>query len=176
MSARRHVKESPSLLKALKKKGQQLAVALEAGQRRATALDLRKRGCSYREIGAALQVNTLTARKYVVDAIHEARGLEDEDAVLVRDLEIERLDTILGALWPKVLKGDTFSIQQALKVMERRSAYLGLDAPNRTEFLGAIATLTPDTVTKLSDEELAQRTQDLLLRLTGRQKAPEPEK
>lgn len=166
----------PSVEKLAKKTGQALEDALVIGERRSKALMLRKRGKSYQDIGKELSISTQTARKDVLIAIADARGNEEEDTVMVRDLELERLDAMLNAIWPKVLRGDTFCVQQALKIMERRADYLGLDAPKRTEFLGAITTLTAESVTKLTDEELAKRTHDLLMRLTSGQMAPKAEK
>lgn len=171
------LKKPKSLIrKAANQTGEKLEETLALIAKRADALQMRKKGHNYKEIGEALHVTAGTARKYVLDAIADSRANEEEDILTVRDLEVERLDAMLVGLWPKVLKGDTFSTQTALKVMERRAAYLGLDAPKRMEFLGAVASLTPETATKMTDEELRKRTSDLLARLTGAATVAEPEK
>lgn len=151
----------------LKLKGKSLEEAIARQRRQQLALELRKQGKSYREIAAMTGTSGQTAKNDVLHAIQDARGGDEEDNVLVRDLELERCDTMMQALWGKVLGGDLSAIETTLKIMGRRSDYLGLDAPRRTEFLGAVATLTPDNIKNLSDEELASRTKQLLEHLTG---------
>ena len=46
----------------------------------------------------------------------------------VRELELTRLDQLLTVFYAKALKGDGWSMDRVLRIMERRSAYLGLDA------------------------------------------------
>jgi hypothetical protein len=48
-------------------------------------------------------------------------------------VELERMDAMIVALWPKVEKGDVQSVQAALGVMTRRAKLLGLDAPSKQE-------------------------------------------
>lgn len=47
----------------------------------------------------------------------------------VRELELERLDRFLLALWAKIEQGDPVAIDKGLRIMDRRAKYLGLDAP-----------------------------------------------
>jgi hypothetical protein len=106
-------------------------------ERRAKALEMRKSGMTYRAIGAALGVSQCMAHKdvhHVIDILaREAR----ETAEAIREIELERLDAMLAALWPAVEAGDTSSISTALRVAERRARLLGLDAPVKQEVTGA---------------------------------------
>ncbi|MGW2196624.1 hypothetical protein ACWCSH_30375, partial [Streptosporangium sp. NPDC001682] len=43
----------------------------------------------------------------------------------------DRLDRIMAALWPKVIKADVSACETALKTINRRAALLGLDLINR---------------------------------------------
>ena len=58
----------------------------------------------------------------------------DKPAVaMLRELEVQRLDAMLGAVWDNVLQGDAGAVSTALKISERRSRLLGLDAPHTIE-------------------------------------------
>lgn len=95
-------------------------------ERRARALDLRKRGLSFWEISQELGCSKSRAHDYVTRAIAD---LTVEGAEAVRRLEVERCDVMIKALWPDVESGDPVAIRTALRVMERRARYQGLDAP-----------------------------------------------
>lgn len=65
-----------------------------------------------------------------------ARRLEElnESVDEVRALELDRLDAMLrGGLFAKAQGGDVYAIDRVLKISERRSALLGLDAAKRVE-------------------------------------------
>jgi len=69
-------------------------------------------------------------------------------------LELSRLDQMMQALWPKARRGHLGAIDRVLRVMERRSRYLGLDAPTKLE--GDFITHDEDI-----DEELRQLVHEL---------------
>jgi hypothetical protein len=48
-------------------------------------------------------------------------------------VETVRLDRALNAIWDKVLAGDRGAINTMLKIMERRTRLLGLDAPHAVD-------------------------------------------
>lgn len=62
---------------------------------------------------------------------HIKRIQEDsrEDTLFVRQLELNRLDGMLEALWGEIEQGNTSAINTGLSIMQRRSSLLGLDAP-----------------------------------------------
>ena len=98
-----------------------------AKQQRA-ALELRERGYSYDRIAEELGMcDRSVAWRTVQSALHEIIREPAED---VLKTEINRLDRMLVGLWAKSENGDTAATDRVLKIMERRSAYLGLDQPN----------------------------------------------
>jgi hypothetical protein len=101
--------------------------AAKAALRRREALELRKAGKNYEEISDALGYGSSSnARKAVLAAI---RAIVEEPAEEVRKLELTRLDTLLGGLWTAASTGDLQAVDRALRIQDRRAAYLGLDAP-----------------------------------------------
>lgn len=103
-------------------------------ERRRAAVQLRIEGKSWQQIadllgydskGGACKDVSRALQKAVTDL---ALPLEE-----YRQLELDRLDAMQEALWPKVLDADTRAIDTALRLMDRRAKLLGLDAPTRTE-------------------------------------------
>lgn len=107
---------------------------VETVERKRQALELRKAGATYDQIAATVGfANRGGAYKAVKAGIRE---ILREPAEEVIQLECARLDEMLRALWPGVMRGDPVSIQRALGVMERRARLLGLDAPKKLEHSG----------------------------------------
>ncbi len=103
-------------------------VAMAAKQRK--ALELRKSGATFEEIARQLRyANGGGAYKAVSHAL--AATLQ-EPAEELRRLELERCDCMQMALWPKVSDGDPEAVRACLRIMVRRSALLGLDAPAKS--------------------------------------------
>src|SRR5664280_3101378 len=91
------------------------------------ALELRRAGGTYEAIAERLGYQTRNGAHRAV-----ARALARNpaaDAAGVRELETERLDRLLVAVWPVAMKGDAKAVDQVLKIAERRARLLGLDVP-----------------------------------------------
>lgn len=99
------------------------------------ALELRKQGLTYQAIGVALGVHSVAAFNLVKRRLAKIQQKTTELAESVRSLELERLDKMLERLDQKIEKGDVMAISVALKIQERRSKYLGLDAPEKSVVL-----------------------------------------
>ena len=55
------------------------------------------------------------------------RDITKEPAKDVLELEVARLDAMLAGLWEKATDGDDKAVTSALRIMDRRAKYLGLD-------------------------------------------------
>ena len=144
--------------------GKAAAAKVSIIERRQTALSLRKSGASFRAI--ASHISLLPGNeKYsegqahadvtaCLKALNEKTSLDTE---AYRSLELERLDTAQLAIASKVQSGDLGSIDRWLRISERRSALLGLDAPVRlkieqgveselTNFLAALESALPTEI------------------------------
>ena len=97
-------------------------------QREQQALELRIGGASYRQIGQALQIEPSTAMRAVFRGLDKIREEVRENASQYVQLQLERLDKMLLAVWPSVTKGSYGAIDRALRIEERRARLLGLDA------------------------------------------------
>lgn len=106
--------------------------------RRIEALDLRKAGCAYAAIGKQLKVSGEQARIDVMTALKTLAEHQDTETAEYRNLELERLDRMLLAVWGDALKGHLGAIDRALKISERRARLMGLDAPVKQELSGGL--------------------------------------
>lgn len=100
---------------------------LAAIDKQRLALELRKAGVPFTKIAQQLDYEGPSGAYGAVKSALK-RTLQ-EPAAEVRALELDRLDHMLMAHWPAVIKGHIRATELALKIMERRAAYLGLDAP-----------------------------------------------
>jgi len=106
---------------------------IEARERERVAMELRKAGATYQQIGAQMGVSDVTAYRVIRRAVERLNKLVGDEATGMRRLELERLDQIMLSIWPHVKRGNLQAIDRALKCMERRSRYLGLDQPVKIE-------------------------------------------
>jgi hypothetical protein len=108
------------------------------GTRMRQALDLRIIGRSYAEIADEMGVSIPTAHQYVTEAIERVTADEVRHADLARQMMLLRLDALLRAQWKKATAGDERATAAALKILERQSKLLGLDAPARIDITARI--------------------------------------
>ena len=89
----------------------------------AKALELRIAGVSYAKIASTLGLaDPLEARAAVLTAL-DADELDDHgDAIL---LDVQRLDRLTTALWPRAVKGDLGAVDRLMKLSEARLRLLG---------------------------------------------------
>lgn len=95
------------------------------------ALELRRAGASYRQIAKAQGVSLAMAHKYVKRGMKRLIERCKDEAQQVLTLELDRLDAMLMGLWPTASKGNPQAVEKVLKIMERRAAILGTDAPKK---------------------------------------------
>ena len=121
---------------AQRRRGQTEAIA----ERRAIALELRKAGSAYRAIAQQLGVDVHTAHADVAAELGALRETTIGHAEELRALELERFDRMLEGLWPKIRDGNPPAVLAAVRVAERRSRLLGLDAlvVTKSELTGSL--------------------------------------
>lgn len=111
------------------------AAGLEAqvAIKRDEALKLRAGGATYREIAASLGISLSYAYQLVQESLAELRASATESADEARVVELHRLDAQYLRFMNKLVKQadnpDEATGLQLLRIAERRSKLLGLDAP-----------------------------------------------
>jgi hypothetical protein len=100
---------------------------LERAEMARKVLELRKAGAGFEQIAKQLDLaNKSVSWKLFASAIKEVIR---EPAETVLQLELTRLDAMLLGMWSKAKTGDPQAVDRVLRIMERRSFYLGLDQP-----------------------------------------------
>jgi hypothetical protein len=144
-------------------KGPQLQKKMSDNQeKRRQALVLRRQGATYDQIGKALEVSTMTAHRYVNDAI---AAIPREEAKEVKALAISKLDAqemrlnvLLESTTRKPTVLELVRIELALvRIAERRARLEGHDAPTRAEITGkdgAPLALSVADLEGMTDEQL----------------------
>ena len=124
--------------------------AVQANERQLKALTLRKAGVGYWAIAEACGYKDHSGAWRAVKAALKKTLQEPADEL--RTLELARLDDMLKAIAPHVAAGNLTAIDRALKIQERRSRLLGLDAPSKTDL-----TTGGEPITKEVDNERFDR-------------------
>lgn len=99
--------------------------------RRSIVVQLRSKGVSVVEIAESFGVNVNTIFKDLKTALDPEVKYSLKNSDVLRQLELTRLDQALEKLWPKVEKASFGAIDLLLKMMKRRSAFLGLDSDHK---------------------------------------------
>ena len=132
-------------------------------QKKLQIMQLRVAGWAVWQIAEHLGIAITNVHNHIFDQLSSWRDMTQEMSNELRELEVQRLDEFLRALWPKIQSGNPRAIETALKVSERRAKLLGLDAPEKRE-------VTVDaSVQSLTHTELVSEYARLGLPLTNEQ-------
>lgn len=114
--------------------GTKAAAALaQSTERRQQVWQLRLKGLSLSQIGAALGITKQSAHALLENALHDAAAEHKAMASRWIELELARLDELHAALHHKALAGDHQAVDAIGRLMARRAKLLGLDAPDRVD-------------------------------------------
>lgn len=116
--------------------GRASAFKIKLAERRLLALELRKRGLSYRSISKAIleeykdiykKYNYVSAFRDIQLVLADLRKKALDSAEELTQIEHSRLEEMVTAVWDKALDGDLESIKVYLGISKRLSELLGLD-------------------------------------------------
>jgi len=122
---------------------------LQALQRQLQALELRRQGRRYDEIAEMLGVSLSSAWRLVHRAYQRSLKLADDEAEMQRQLDLQRLDAALAAIWPAVKAGELAAIDRLISILSRRARLLGLDRPEEQKV--DIGNALADILARLAD-------------------------
>ena len=119
-------------------------------------LELRRAGLTWQRIaeetGYADHTGAYAAYKRAI------KRTMQQPADELREAELDRIDRLQLALWPKAMKGDNASVNTIVRLMERRARLLGLDTPIKIQ---------QDITTWTGDESIDRAVRDLAALLTA---------
>lgn len=103
---------------------------LQAVEKERQVIELRRAGATFDDIARAVGYKEPSGAHAAYKRALK-RTLTDAGTEELREQELDRLDRMQRAVWPKVMQGDVQAITAALRLMDRRARLLGLDAPTR---------------------------------------------
>jgi hypothetical protein len=104
---------------------------LKSREKALLALELRKNGASFQQIGDALEISKPHAFRLVTKELRALNDAIAETADEARRVDLERMDQILSRMQPLAAGGDKDAADLVLKVIRRRESILGYAAPKR---------------------------------------------
>jgi hypothetical protein len=90
-------------------------------------VSLSKSSLTFREIGRRMGFTEQRAHALVTEELARLNADRAEQADAVTRLEVERLDALFAAVYPKALKGNMGAVDRCLMIMARRAKMLGID-------------------------------------------------
>lgn len=153
---------------------------LETAERRAFVVQCRRMGATYADIAQAVieQFGERTPKGYCDRHAHQdltrelARTRKEMSSTLedLREIELQRLEEMHSRLYPVALgtehvPPDVFATDRVLKIMDRRAALTGMNAPQKM--------IVEDAA--LTDEERARRIAEILDNARHREGAALPD-
>lgn len=96
------------------------------------ALELFRSGVPLQVIRDQLGYKSVTTVSAAVDRARAAQGAPVEPAS-VREVELDRLNRLQAAVWPKALKGDPKFVEQAVRLSEARVKLSGVPAQSTVQ-------------------------------------------
>lgn len=105
-------------------------------ERRSKAIALRLAGADYEAIATRLGYASRGAAYTDIDrAMQSAVAEQEQEAAVLRQVELARLDRLQAGIWTTALAGNLKAVDTTIKIIDRRCKLLGLDAPQRLEVL-----------------------------------------
>jgi len=107
-------------------------------------LQLRLAGLSYRKIARELGISLTSVARYMDKALEGLKEQIQHERERYVYMQLERLDTILSRLWPKIHDGHLGAIDRALRVLDQQARLLGLYEAPAVQVHGPIQLLWPE--------------------------------
>ena len=118
----------------------------------AQAVELRKAGATYEQIGQRLGLSRSRAHQLVQEGLEVVREQIRIDANLVMALELDRLDAMLLSLWGE--KKNPRVADTILRIMERKHKLQGIEAPTRIQATNIISVIEANQYSNWTTEDL----------------------
>jgi hypothetical protein len=94
-------------------------------------LDLFSQGCTIPGISKKMEISRSAVREALREAIKMERSKYDESREDAVQFELKRLQRLIKLMWAKAKDGKIKATSVILRILERRSKLLGLDAPTK---------------------------------------------
>lgn len=97
------------------------------------ALELRRKGWTYRAIAAEMKITLKAAHRLVETAFKATQQSAREQSEELYQQQVARLEGCVKALTEQVDRGSIKAVEALVKVLDRQAKLCGLDAPTKVE-------------------------------------------
>ena len=118
--------------------GQNSDRKVNAKIQRQKAVKFRLAGATYQAIADQMGCTTSNVHKMVKKEMEQVTKETREDVEQLRAMEVSRLDEAQRAIWNQIANGHLGAVDRLVKISDRRSKLLGLDAPQKTAFTAGV--------------------------------------
>ena len=134
----------------------QLATArrIETDSMITSALELRRAGATYEQIGKQLNLSRSRAHQLVIEGLSVIQDQIKKESGVIIALELERLDNLLLGLWQQ--RTNPRVVDSILRILERKHRLQGLDAPIKQSNDVSILTTNVNEFKGWSNEDLEE--------------------
>lgn len=94
---------------------------------------LRVQGLTFEQIGHRIGMSEETARRYVHKELEKIQVETREMGLILRDERLQDLAELMDTYLPLARTGCKKALDAVLKIMDRESRFLGMDAPTKTQ-------------------------------------------
>lgn len=126
-------------------------------ERRRKAYELRMQGASYYQIADKLGVSHDTIRKDIKAFMDY---IPRENAIELRDMELDKLNQMELALQKKLRSGSPQAVNAAIRIMQHRATLMGLDRIENNDGLDGAKAAMDAIVAALLNGPVAQPVED----------------
>jgi hypothetical protein len=123
---------------------------------------MRKAGANLQTIADELGISVPSVHNSIKRYIERINKYSEQEAVELRRLQLERLDTMLLGIWDKAQSGGLRAIDRVVKIETRRAKLLGLDEPEKRDITTGGEPLIPHDAVVLTQEQLRQLPDDAI--------------
>lgn len=109
---------------------------LDAAEKRVRAIQLRKQGKTFAEIGTALGFSPQRAHKIVTDTRDHLNAMLVTEGAELRQQQLDEIATIKRALWKGAKKAELPKVDRLERLWTREAKLAGLDAASQLEISG----------------------------------------
>lgn len=122
------------------------------------AVELRKQGDELPVIAGKLGVSVAEVRKCIETAVSGLESAQAEEAAVMREIDLLRLDALFKVHFEKALRGDHRSSRECREIMAARARLAGLNKPIQIEQRHIIEE-------QVSDEQLRRLMEEAYLQI-----------
>jgi predicted ArsR family transcriptional regulator len=145
------------------------AAKARGAEHRAKAMEMRKLGMTFSEIGNKLGISRQAAHKHVQKLMADYNNGAKDQAKEYRTLNLMRLEAILAKTYMNALVGQVQSVREARMLIKDISTLVGADMPTKTAQTTADGEkdIIPIDYNAMTEAEIDKRIAELQGKMTG---------